>query len=139
MKITVKVEKEFDVKTLRVMAGVIYWEDTTVNGVEDTEGDLIPCREGDNWCPIIDLETGIITNWEKGKKAEVHYKVCDAGEYFLQADDGSEIQAKDYYVPNIMCPNGEGYGDYIIMNISEDGKIEDWKVDFDKFIDEDED
>lgn len=48
MKITIKVEKEVEIKTLEVRAGVRYWEDATVNGNEDSEGELIPCREGDN-------------------------------------------------------------------------------------------
>ena len=77
MKATVKIEKEVELKTLVVKAGVRYYEDATVNGVEDTEGDLIPCKQGELWCPIIDIDSGVITNWKQGVKAEVHYKVCD--------------------------------------------------------------
>jgi len=44
MKRTIKVEKEVDIKTLHVQANVRYWEDATVNGVEDEEGTLMPCR-----------------------------------------------------------------------------------------------
>jgi hypothetical protein len=32
-----------------------------------------------------------------------------------------------------MCPKGEGYGDYVIMNIDSDGKIEKWQVNFSEF------
>ena len=68
MKIELTVKKEFEVKTLLVEAGVRYWEDATVNGVEDENGDLIPCRfnGSDLWKPIIDIETGIITKRFEG-------------------------------------------------------------------------
>ena len=49
MDFKMMVEKTFNVKTIEVNAGVRYWEDAIVNGVEDSEGDLIPCREGDLW------------------------------------------------------------------------------------------
>ena len=48
MKIILKIEKEFDVKYLKAKVGVRYWEDSRVDGVEDEDGDLIPCREGDS-------------------------------------------------------------------------------------------
>ena len=54
MKVKLKIEKELEVKYLQVKAGARYWEDTIVDGVEDTEGSLIPCREGDYWCPLIE-------------------------------------------------------------------------------------
>lgn len=40
--IKLKVEKEFDIKTLVVSANVRYWEDSTINGVEDKDGTLTP-------------------------------------------------------------------------------------------------
>lgn len=30
---------------LKVEAGVRYWEDATVNGIEDVDGALIPCKK----------------------------------------------------------------------------------------------
>lgn len=128
MKITVKVEKEFDVKTLHVEAKVRYWEDTEVNGESDTEdGANIPCKEGEIWKPIINLESGQITNWKAGTTADVHYKVCDAGVYHLKDEEGNTVLTKDGYVPDIMCPEGEWYGDYIIMKIDENGFIADFE------------
>lgn len=124
----IKVLKEVEVKTLVVEAGARYWEDATVDGVEDENGDLIPCRDGDYWKPIIDLETGIITNWTQGVTADIYYKVCDDGTYKLLDVDGNEVVSIDGYVPDIMCPNGEGFGDYIIMKVGENGKIDNWKV-----------
>lgn len=128
MKITLKIEKEYEVKTLSVSAGVRYWEDATINGEEDTDGSSIPCRQGGCWTPEIDIDTGVITNWTKGIKAEIHYKICDSGCYYLRDAEGYVIASiEDEYVPKIMCPKSEGYGDYIIMDVDETGKIADWK------------
>lgn len=112
-----------------VEAEVRYWEDATVNGVEDTDGTLIPARQGDLWCPIIRLKDGFIENWAPGVSAQIHYKVCDAGLYYLSNDGATKIyQYKNYYVPNqLLCVNNNGYGDYIIFNVTEDGDIENWK------------
>ncbi len=140
MKIELTVKKEFEVKTLLVEADVRYWEDATVNGVEDENGDLIPCKVGDTWKPIIDLDTGLITNWEKGKEANIHYKVCDAGEYWLQDENGEKIvKAKGYYVPDFLAIDDSGYGDYIIMKVDKDGKINNWRFDSEPFTNKDED
>lgn len=133
MKIKLNIEKEYDVKYLLVNAGVRYWEDATVNGVEDEAGDLIPCREGDRWCPLIDVDSGIIENWEQGKKAQIHYKVCDAGEYTLLTLGKEVIIQRDGYVVDAMCPQGGGDGDYIIMHVDENGKIKNWYPDFEDF------
>lgn len=137
MKTVIKVQKEVELKTLVVNAEVRYWEDATVNGVEDTLGDLIPCRENDSWCPIIDIDSGLITNWKQGVKAEVHYKVCDGGSYYLQDDNGNTVLSIEQdYVPRMMCPKRNGYGDYIIMDIDENGQISNWEKTLDGFIDE---
>jgi hypothetical protein len=133
MKIKLKVEKEVDVKTLIVNAGVRYWEDTRVNGVEDTEGTLIPCRNGENWSPVIDIDSGKITNWTQGVIADIHYKVCDAGRYTLRDADGNDITEINGYVPSSMCPKESGYGDYIIMDVDENGVIADWQFNIEDF------
>jgi len=129
MKKEITVKKEVDIKILEVHAGVRYWEDSSVNGVEDERGDLIPCRFGEVWKPIIEIETGRIINWELGKKANIHYKVCDDGTYILKDNEDNIVISKQGYVPHIMCPEENGYGDYIIMNINEKGIIEDWNTD----------
>lgn len=129
----VKVVNVVDVKTLIVDARPRYWEDTEVNGKEDTDGTLIPCRDGDSWKPVIDIETGVITNWKAGTVAHVHYKICDDGTYQLADAEGKIVAQIDGYVPSIMCPEEEGYGDYIIMTIDETGKIKNWKIDTSAF------
>lgn len=117
------------IQTLIVEAGVRYWEDGTVNGVEDSDGNLIPHRKGDLWCPVINLESGVLLDWPKGVSASVHYKVCDAGEYWLGDESGKKLHKwGGYYVPSkLLCVGDEGYGDYIILRIDDTGKIVGWK------------
>ena len=126
MKAKIKVEKEVNFTHLKVMCGARYWEDTEVNGVEDLDGTLIPLRDGDYWCPIIEIETGIIKDWPKGTTANVHYKCCDDGDYWLITDDGIEFKRPGYYVPDILDIYNESFGDYVILNIDGNGQIADW-------------
>lgn len=137
MKLTIKVEKTFDIKKVQVFAGVRYWEDAGLNGESiGNDGDF-PFRSGDNWCPVIDIETGIIENWPNGETADVHFKVCDCGTYCLIDENGVVVKSiENDYVPNKLIP-GE-YGDYIIMKIDEEGKIDGWNPSFEDF-EEDED
>ena len=111
---------------LEVEAGVRYWEDATVNGV-DAQDDLplIFGAEGDTWRIRINLNEGRIEGWPEGMEASVHYKVCDEGEYWLTDADGKRIAKwRGYYVPDeYLCPGTDGYGDYIIMGIAGDGGI----------------
>lgn len=135
MKVKIKVEKEFDLKLLVVKAKPRYWEDARVNGVEDTEGSLIPCRDGDLWSPHIDIDSGVIVNWNKGTTAEIHYKACDlCGYEILDAEGNVVLSAEDGYVPDTLCPERNGWGDYISMNIDSDGKIQGWKFDIEDFL-----
>jgi hypothetical protein len=97
------------------------------------DGTLTPCRNGENWNPTIDLETGVVAHWPVGTIADIHFKVCDEGVYQLADCDGKIVKEIDGYVPNIMCPEDSGYGDYIIMKIDENGKINNWVVDLSAF------
>lgn len=133
MKVNVKTTKVIDIKYLQVEAGVRYWEDATVNGIKDVDGQLIPCRSGDVWNPLIDIDCGIVVNWEKGKSADIHYKICDDGRYKLLDSNNCQVDMVDGYVIDMMCPEGEGYGDYIIMKIDENGKISNWFVNLENF------
>lgn len=145
MKITINKPTEFEAVYLEVDAGVRYWDDGYINGMEDTDCEetegipQMPCAEymgeqhrvlhGENWRwrPLIDIETGQIVNWYQGTTANVHYKVCD--DFACDILDGNKevITSYEGYVPNVMCPVDEGYGDYIIMNIDENGFIQGWK------------
>lgn len=129
MQIQVQRSEEVTVDRLRAECGVRYWEDATVNGVEDEDGDLIPLRSGDCWNPTIMLETGQILDWPQGTTASIHYKVCDEGIYSLLSPSGEVVAKIDGYVPKIMCPKDSGFGDYVIMDIGPDGVIADWHPD----------
>ncbi len=118
-----------EAKYLSVHAGVRYWEDATVDGVEDVDGTLIPCRDGGLWTPIIRLEDGHIENWPSGVCANIYYKVCDQGEYFLLNDELANVRRwKGYYVPDEFLCHGDdsGYGDYIILDVDSAGFIKNW-------------
>lgn len=110
-------------------AGVRYWEDAKVNGVQDDLGALVPCRIGDAWCPTIEIATGKIVGWPEGTTADIHYKVCDDGRYWLLDKDGTRIaKRKSDYVPDdFLCHGDNGYGDYIILTAGSDGQIADYR------------
>lgn len=128
-------------KFIYVDAGVRYWEDSEINGIRDNNiPPAMPCTErakrlatnifSDHyrWKPIIDVETGIIINWKKGVTASVHYKVCDDCMIAYKKGDELLCNNDDYlYVPPFLSPKEEGYGDYIIMDIDENGQISNWK------------
>lgn len=68
MKVTINKPTDYNAVKMEVFAHVRYWEDSEINGEEDTEdGDNIPCKKGENWCPVIIIDTGVIENWGKGK------------------------------------------------------------------------
>jgi hypothetical protein len=122
-----------EVKYLKAECGVRYWEDGEVNGIEDTDGTLIPLRVKDAWCPTIYLTTGAIEDWPDGMIADVHYKVCDDGVYQLLDAEKNIVRSISGYVPKIMCPGDSGHGDYVIMTIGPDGKIVGWRVNLEGF------
>ncbi len=112
---------------LEVSAKVRYWEDAHVNGDRDIDGTMTPFRNGDLWVPTIRLSDGKVMDWPEGMTAEIYYKVCDEGEYWLRSASRRLFKYRDYYVPDsYLCHGDEGFGDYIILNIGPDGIIKDW-------------
>lgn len=113
---------------IEVEAEVRYWEDATVDGVTDSDGTLIHGRDGDLWKVRIDLASGRIEGWPDGVAARIHYKVCDAGEYWLAGRDGERVAKwKSHYVPSsFLCHGSGGHGDYIIMSVAGGGQIQDY-------------
>lgn len=115
---------------IEVCAEVRYWENADVNGVDDTDGTLIPFRIGNLWKPLIRLADGYIIGWPEGTTASIHYKVADQGEYWL-TDESQERIAKwkgDYVPDEFLCHGDQGYGDYIIFKVGADGKIAGWTL-----------
>ena len=122
-----------------VEANVRYWEDATINDVVDSEGTLIPGRQGDTWHARIHLATGKIENWPQGVSGDLHYKVADAGEYWLSNAEGKRLlKYKGSYVPDDYLSQGsQGFGDYIILKVDQDGKIENFRnpeIDIERWI-----
>lgn len=137
-----RIAQEVDVKYLAIDVQPRYWEDADVNGVEESDDDpKIPLkRASGDWELVIDLETGKISDWPEGITANVHYKVCDAGTYSLLDKDGLVVRRlEEVYVPKMLCPKEDGYGDYIIMDINVDGTIDGFEADLRPFEKSDED
>jgi hypothetical protein len=122
---------------IEISAEVRYWEDASINGVEDSDGTSIPCRKGDLWTPVVRLDDGLILDWPEGKKADIHFKVCDAGEYWLLDAEKTRIAKwAGFYVPDDdLCPGKSSHGDYIIMCVGSDGKIDGWRRPTPEFTD----
>ena len=134
MKFERTIKQEVDVTTLRASMGVRYWEDASVNGVdEDDENPAMPLISNRRWELLIDLATGRIEGWPEGTTAKTHYKVCDDGVYALLDCNGGEVCKLDGYVPSMLATNGRGYGDYVILSIGADGIIENWRADLSYF------
>jgi hypothetical protein len=89
----------------------------------------IPGRVGDAWRVRIDLAVGRIVGWPSGMTAAIHYKVCDAGKYFLLDAAGNRLaEYGSHYVPgDFLCHGDEGYGDYIIMKVDGEGLIQHYR------------
>lgn len=121
------------VRYLKASMGVRYWEDATLNGQPRFEEDDFPLRKFDTWNITIDLHTGHILNWPLGTDASVHFKVCDDGVYSLLDENMNEVVTKEGYVPSMI---GE-YGDYVVLDIDQNGYIKNFEVDLDYFINED--
>jgi hypothetical protein len=129
MKIEIKTSVEIDVTHIEVEAEPRYWEDATVNGIEDADGALMPLRRDGLWCPKIRLRDGFIEAWPHGVTADIHYKVCDEGRYFLTDGTGARVARKrgDYVPDDILAVGERGFGDYIILSVNADGFIDGWE------------
>lgn len=115
---------------IEVSAEVRYWEDATVNGVEDHGGTLIPLRKAGAWAPVIRLADGLVMDWPQGTTADIHYKVCDAGEYWLLDGERRRVAKWSgfYVLDDFLCHGDGGWGDYIILKVGSDGFIEKWRA-----------
>ena len=117
MKATIKIEKEVEIKQVRVELAVRYEE-------EDIPNDF-PMRHNDMWIATIDIDEGRVLGWPHGKKGHIHMKVCDEGSYYLYDAEGNCIKSIEQdYVPNNLLPGK--YGDYIDLYIGENGLISNW-------------
>ena len=139
MKLSVKVEKEVEAKFIKVSANVRYWDDATINGDQCQSGDNVPFKNGDLWEPVIDIDNGVVIDWPEGVGAKFHFKVCDAGSYYLlDWEFNVLVSIEDNYVPSGLCHGDSGFGDYIIFNVNGKGEIENYSnsINSDDWIDE---
>ena len=77
------------------------------------------------WCPIIDVDSGVVINWESGKTLDCYYKTSDECEFEYE-ENGSNVLSYSDYVPGFLCIEEDGWGDYISLKIDETGKIHNW-------------
>lgn len=116
----------------------VYPEDAEVNGVREPEADesenpddveyKMPgiCKVSKSWGTEwhwkvkIDIPSGKILNWPQGTTAKTWYKTSDCC--------GLKYLGKSYndYVPEFLEIYDSDCGDYIYIEILEDGTIKDW-------------
>jgi len=117
MKATIKVEKEVEIKYVKLQVAVRYEEEDIPNN--------FPLRSGDMWNAIIDIDNGIVMDWPKGEKGNLEMKICDEGSYYLLDENYDTILSiEEDYVPNKLLPGS--YGDYLKLHIGENGVISNW-------------
>jgi hypothetical protein len=132
MEAEILVTKTVNIKKLHVNVIPRFIEDAYINGERELEDNpKMPFLTSDflgdyQWDINIDIDKGLIENWPTDVKASIHYKVCDEGFYEIFDEKGEKLGDFNGYVPHIMCPKKPGYGDYIIMDIDENGIIQDW-------------
>lgn len=134
MKAIIKVEKEVDIRIVKI--------DIEARYIGDSDDDDMPLdfpllnEAKTAWVASVDIDTGAIACWPQGDKRTMHVKVCDAGIYQLIDGDGNVIATKSGYVPNGVVPGS--YGDYVELEINEDGIITNWPKhpDISEFFDE---
>lgn len=75
MKVRMMVEKEVDIKYVRISVPVRYDD-------EDIPYDF-PFRTGDLWTITVEMDTGRIVGWPQHHSHDVYMKVVDGGTYSL--------------------------------------------------------
>jgi len=145
MKRKIMVEQVFDLAIADCHIYPRRWETSQVNGVEDNDSDpKMPCIEEDkqcrlHWNPIINLDNGQIVNWQKGTTASVHYKSVDNNQIDIKDRNTNTIKEYEGYVPSFLCPEEDGWGDYVIMEIDENGFIQDFDNNLDDIFQDGDD
>ena len=117
-----------ELEIIRASMKVAFWYDATVNGVpEHLDAPVMPFLEADIWTIEIDVWKGRIIGWPQGTTATVDYKVRDQGCYEFLTADGVLLHHLTGYVPAFLSPLTEGFGDYVNLEIDEDGFIAGWQ------------
>lgn len=88
-----------------------------------------PGRDDDEWRAVVDVDSGILMTetfcpWPSGYALDLQAKPRDSGTYKVLAENGELIaQVEQEYVPGWIPGD---YGDYICLNIGDDGKVANW-------------
>ena len=118
---------------IKCNVGPRYFEDAEVNGVMETEENPTMPMVVDNgkekrFIISIDVKEGRIVGWPAGVDAVTYYKICDDGTYTFMDVFGSTLKEINSYVPDFLAIFDEGFGDYMYLDIDENGYIKDWKL-----------
>ena len=89
----------------------------------------LPCFNGFVFSPIIELSSGRVVNWVNGVSANISEKVLGDGKYYLLNRKKQRVlEYADSYVPNDYAAHGgDGYGDYVFLDIDSNGNIANYK------------
>ena len=151
MKALVKkfVQDEVNLKYFVIDCEPRYWEDSEINGQDDTDTMAIADGKGQPGMPFayydkeakvwkwkikINVDTGYVQGWPNEITADIHYKVCDQGEYWFEDAKGKKCFAQEIgdktcdYVPSLIDFYGDSYGDYIVMTIESNGHVKEWDL-----------
>ncbi len=144
MKKKIKVEEEIDLAGVECWIHPRHWSTSEINGVEDDDDNpqmpLIQEHLGEKaWHIIVNLDTGQICNWPQGTKASIHYKSVDENYIHILDDRLGIVKEYEGYVPNFLCPKEEGWGDNVLMDIDENGFIQDFNNNLDDIFDNEDD
>ncbi len=117
MKTTVLKPTEIEISHIELALPVWYDEEEIPND--------FPFRKGDLWTVLVEMDTGKILNWPKGRAAKIHLTVKDGGKYTLYGPDREVLAKRDGdYVPHDVVPGQ--YGDTVELDIAECGTIRNW-------------
>ena len=135
------IEKEVDVKQITLSVLVLDWMGFEIDGIAETENEAVPCKRDNYWEPIIDVEVGTILNWKKGvvaavmcKILQLNFKIIDSLGETLLCKEGIGKDGKPIQIPDTLSPGNSGWDSYIILDINEEGKIEDWNFNINDFV-----
>lgn len=140
----IKVEQEINLAGAECWIHPRHWSTSEINGVEDDDDNpqmpLIDEHLGEKaWHIIVNLDTGQICNWPQGTKASIHYKSVDENYIHILDDQLGIVKEYEGYVPNFLCPKEDGWGDYVIMDIDENGFIQNFNNNLDDIFDNEDD
>lgn len=150
MKVRVTKPIDIDLRYLKAKIGVRYWvdckyskdngntwyEDLGDSTDEEVIADMPFVFSEKNkwyttnyWIITIDLDEGKVLDWPKDFMIRTNFKVCDDGEYIFLNENKEEAinitkEYDQYYVPDFLAIEDDGYGDYVYINIDGDGRIE---------------